>query len=252
MLAATYDFKEWQGTIRVLYSRSPFVPPTLVLLAVPKHHVLPLRLPPSLRPPQAQPIPVCQAVPWWDPRVTPGMIRKQHVLISKEESKWRSQTHDTRRNVWKGAERRGVEKQQMLLNLHQRYTQLRERYASEHALKIAKQCSALERSGYRLRKGWEEDQSGPESEGEEPNPSDASDSGDCDADFHIQYHEGSPGVRLEDVAGPSSYMEQLLEGGLDQPEGLGIPTATPTASQGVVPPAGPAVPQLQAAGTAQR
>ena len=48
MLAATYDFKVWQGTVRVLYSRSPFVPPTLALLAVPKHHVLPLRLPPSL------------------------------------------------------------------------------------------------------------------------------------------------------------------------------------------------------------
>ena len=172
------------------------------------------------------------------------MIRKGHVLITKEQQKWRSTTHDTRRNVWKG-EGRGVAKQQMLLNLHQSYTQLRERYAAEHELQIAKQRSRLEQRGYRLKKGWEEDQSGPESEGEDS--SEASDSGT--SDYHIQYHDGAPGVRLEDIAGPSSYMEQLLGSGEDQPEGLAGPTATPTASLGSLPPAWPAVEQSAAVST---
>ena len=88
-LAATYQFVVWQGTVRVDFNRSPFEPPTLGLLAVPKAHVLPLRLPPSLRPPVSRAVPVSRNVPWWDPRLTPGMIRKKHFLITAEQQKWR-------------------------------------------------------------------------------------------------------------------------------------------------------------------
>ncbi len=53
----------------------------------------------------------------WDPRVTPGMIRKRLYQISKQELAWRKSTFDTRRNIWKVASR-GVAKQQILNNLN--------------------------------------------------------------------------------------------------------------------------------------
>ena len=116
----------WQGTVRVDFTRSPFEPPTLGLLAVPKAHVLPLRLPPSLRPPESQAVPVSRNVPWWDPRVTPGMIRKKHFLITAEQLKWRGKTFEYRRNMWKG-----TSKKDMLLSLHASYTNLRNRFTSQ-------------------------------------------------------------------------------------------------------------------------
>ena len=163
---ANFDFIVWQGTVRVLYSRSMLEPPTLALLAVPKHHVMPLYLPPSLRYPQVERIPVCPTVPWWDPRVTPGMIRKRLYQISKQELAWRKSTFDTRRNIWKVASR-GVAKQQILNNLNQVYTQCRDRFASENAERIAVQQSLLTQAGHQLSRGWDEDQSGPESDEED-------------------------------------------------------------------------------------
>ena len=162
-LAATYQFVVWQGTVRVDFSRSPFEPPTLCLRAVPKAHVLPLRLSPSLRPPVSQAVPVSRNVPWWDPRVTPGMIRKKHFLITAEQQKWRGKTFDHRRNMWKG-----TSKKDMLLSLHASYTYLRDRFTAQPQTQqeLVSQRSRLTGRGFALRGDWEEDQSGPESEGE--------------------------------------------------------------------------------------
>ena len=140
-LAATYQFVVWQGIVRVDFTRSPFEPPTLGLLAVPKAHVLPLRLPPSLRPPESQA--VSRNVPWWDPRVTPGMIRKKHLLITAEQLKWRGKTFEYRRNMWK------TSKKDMLLSLHASYTNLRNRFTAQPQIQqeIVRQRARLTSKG---------------------------------------------------------------------------------------------------------
>ena len=164
LLSMHYDFVVWQGTVRVYFARGIFEPPSLPLLAVPKAHVLPLRLPPSLRPPRSPGIPVCATVPWWDPRVTAGMIRKKCFLLSAQQQRWRDLTYDARRNLWK-VDNRAPGRQHVLEQLHQRYTYQRDRFAMEQQQEIADQRAALVAKKIRLGKNWEADQSGPESEG---------------------------------------------------------------------------------------
>ena len=246
-LSATYQFVVWQGTVRVDFSRSPFEPPTLGLLAVPKHHVLPLRLPPSLRPPVTQPYPVSSSLPWWDPRVTPGMIRKKHVLITAQQQKWRSKTFDHRRNMWKG-----TSKKDMLLSLHASYTYLRDRFTAQPQVQdaIATQRSYLTRKGFVLRGDWEEDQSGPESEGDSGTRGTSSGS----QSYRILRVGGrSSSVPPGDGAGPSSvggpspvvdvstYVQLLTGDSGGVTAGAGTPTATSGDGAGVLPPVQPVV-----------
>ena len=245
-LAATYQFVVWQGTVRVNFSRSPFEPPTLGLLAVPKAHVLPLRLPPSLRPPESQAVPVSRNVPWWDPRVTPGMIRKKHFLITAEQLKWRGKTFEYRRNMWKG-----TSKKDMLLSLHASYTNLRNRFTAQPQVQqeIASQRARLTAKGFVLRGDWEEDQSGPESERSSGTQGTSSGS----QSYRIIQVVGDGGnVPPGDVAGPSSVAGPspgvvattyvgLLTGESGGTAGAGTPTATSGEGAGVLPPVQPVV-----------
>ena len=161
------------------------------------------------------------------------MIRRGWYAISKEQVALRKATFDTRRNVWKTVGR-GVAKQQMLENLHAVYTRLRERYASEQAMEIARQKSLLTGRGYRLGRGWEEDQSGPESDTDSP-PQQVPPVGRV---------RPSGSVPPRDVAGPSG---TAPAGDVAGPSGSELLGALPSPSVSVPPggvagPSGTAIP----------
>ena len=67
----TYAFVCFQGKVWVNFCRDPRVRPTLALLGAPQVDVLPLRRKDSAD--------FEVDVPWWDPRIYEGMIRRRQV-----------------------------------------------------------------------------------------------------------------------------------------------------------------------------
>ena len=89
----TYAFVCFQGKVWVDFSRDPRVRPTLALLGAPQVDVLPLR--------RKDPADFEVDVPWWDPRISEGMIRRRQVVLSRNEAAMRNATFVNRRNMHK-------------------------------------------------------------------------------------------------------------------------------------------------------
>ena len=96
VMATDYEFICHQGLVRVSYSRDVRFPPTLVLLGAPHNDVLPFKMTEDFFNMTAKE--ARMTVPWWDPRISAPMMKKNLFDLSDEEIELREATQLARRN----------------------------------------------------------------------------------------------------------------------------------------------------------
>ena len=96
VMTTDYEFICHQGLVRVAYSRDVRFPPTLALLGAPQNDVLPFKMTEDFVNMIAEE--ARMTVPWWDPRISAPMMKKNLFDLTDEEIEYREATQLARRN----------------------------------------------------------------------------------------------------------------------------------------------------------
>ena len=95
----TFSFCCYQGRVRVDFSRDVRDVPPVALLGVPQADILPFKWTSDFCDMTA--VELSQYIPWWDPRISEEMVRRNLFALTAAEKKMREQTSVNRRNIQK-------------------------------------------------------------------------------------------------------------------------------------------------------
>ena len=93
----TFAFTCYQGRVRVDFSRDPRDVPPVALLGVPQHDILPFRWTADFC--DMSVVELGLYIPWWDPRMSQEMVRRNVFGLTPAEKKLRAKTTVNRRNL---------------------------------------------------------------------------------------------------------------------------------------------------------